>query len=198
MSSNSSVDYYNSHAEAFIDSSINADVSLLYNEFEKLLKDGSYILDLGCGSGRDSKHFLENGYKVLSADPSEEMCKQTFLLTYNDVVQQSAEELKYVETFDAVWACASLLHVAQDDMKGTLEKVFASLKPEGILYASWKYGFDERLLDDGRLYSDFTEEMLNDLLQEFAGIEILKMWMTDDVRENNTTRWINVLVRKNQ
>ena len=103
MSSNSSVDYYNSHAEAFIDSSINADVSLLYNEFEKLLKDGSYILDLGCGSGRDSKHFLEKGYKVLSADPSEEMCKQTFLLTYNDVVQQSAEELKYVETFDAVW-----------------------------------------------------------------------------------------------
>ena len=64
MSSNSSVDYYNSHAEAFIDSSINADVSLLYNEFEKLLKDGSYILDLGCGSGRDSKHFLEKGYKV--------------------------------------------------------------------------------------------------------------------------------------
>ena len=51
--------YYNYNAERFVESTINADVSELYMPFEKLLSPGAKILDLGCGSGRDSKYFVQ-------------------------------------------------------------------------------------------------------------------------------------------
>ena len=196
MSSNSSVDYYELHSEEFIRSSINADLSVLYGRFEALIPDGCYILDLGCGSGRDSKHFLDKGYSVLSADPSEEMCKQTALLTNNDVVLLKAENMKYVDSFDAVWACASLLHVAKNDTEDVINRVLVSLKHGGIFYASWKYGDNERKLDDGRFYNDYTEESLKELFNKFEEAIVIDMWLTTDVRAEFTTKWINVLVKR--
>lgn len=38
----------------FVFSAINADVSSLYKEFEGHIKRGCRVLDLDCGSGRDS------------------------------------------------------------------------------------------------------------------------------------------------
>ena len=43
--------------------------------------NGASILDLGCGSGRDSLYFLEKGYIVTSVDASEEMVRLSSELT---------------------------------------------------------------------------------------------------------------------
>lgn len=50
-------------------------MSHLYGKFEKHLCKGNKILDLGCGAGRDTKHFLDSGYDVVSVDGSIEMIK---------------------------------------------------------------------------------------------------------------------------
>lgn len=57
------------------------------------------------------------------------------------------EELKFEDGFDAVWACASLLHVAKKQMPGILQLLPQALKKDGILYASFKYGDSERIKD---------------------------------------------------
>ena len=44
------------------------------NRFSTLLPERGYILDFGCGSGRDTKYFLEQGFYVDATDGSEEMC----------------------------------------------------------------------------------------------------------------------------
>lgn len=71
------IEYYEKNAEDFVNSTINADMSNLYAVFEKYLFPGCKILDLGCGSGRDSKYFTEKGYIVTAVDPSVEMCAST-------------------------------------------------------------------------------------------------------------------------
>lgn len=38
--------------------------------------DGARVLDFGCGSGRDTKYFIEQGYHVEAIDGSEELCKR--------------------------------------------------------------------------------------------------------------------------
>ena len=48
---NDSIEYYEKNADEFVFSTINADVSSLYKEFEGHIKRGCRILDLGCGSG---------------------------------------------------------------------------------------------------------------------------------------------------
>ncbi len=55
------VKYYDEHAQKFIDLTIHADVSKLYRIFEKrITSGGGRILDLRCGSGRDSKYFVSS------------------------------------------------------------------------------------------------------------------------------------------
>ena len=64
----STIEYYNTYADRYSEITRNADMSDIYQHFEENLKLGCRILDLGCGSGRDSKYFLDNGYDVVSLD----------------------------------------------------------------------------------------------------------------------------------
>ena len=56
------IEYYNKNAKEYFDTTINGDMKKAYDLFLKDLEKGSLILDFGCGSGRDSKYFIENGY----------------------------------------------------------------------------------------------------------------------------------------
>ena len=119
---NRTIEYYNTHADRYSEVTRNADMSDIYKRFEEHLKPGSRILDLGCGSGRDSKYFLDKGYDVVSLDASEAMCRKTQELTGKEAVHKRIEDMNYENEFDAVWACASLLHVAKSDMHKILSQ----------------------------------------------------------------------------
>ena len=58
---NKTLDYYNKNSEAFIQGTISADLKDMQNKFLNEL-NGNKILDFGCGSGRDTKCFIEAGY----------------------------------------------------------------------------------------------------------------------------------------
>ena len=189
------IEYYNKNAEAFIQSTIDVDMSGLYSEFEKYLFSGCKILDLGCGSGRDSKYFMDKGYQITAVDPSEVMCASIKKIFGINVLKMSAEDIVFVEEFDAIWACASLLHIKMSEMKMVLNKCTQSLKKGGYMYASWKYGKGERI-DGYRYFCDFDEESIKKVLSVISNIKIVKVWKTSDVRNMNMTVWINVIVKR--
>ena len=62
--------YYLDNSKEFFDSTINADVTPLYDHFLKYILDKGHILDLGCGSGRDTRAFLNKGFTVDAIDGS--------------------------------------------------------------------------------------------------------------------------------
>ena len=178
-----SVDYYEKNAETFVASTLNLDVCMLYKEFEKYLKPGCRILDLGCGSGRDSRYFVEKGYTVVAIDPSPVMCKKTKEVAGVPTYMMRAEELLFENEFDAVWACASLLHVSREDQVVVLQKIERALRKDGILYCSWKYGNQERL-ENGRCFTDLDEKALDRILLNVTKMRLVKIWVTTDVRSN--------------
>ena len=90
---NRTIEYYNTHADRYSEITRNADMSDIYKRFEENLKPGSRILDLGCGSGRDSKYFLDKGYDVVSLDASETMCKKTYELTGRPALNMRIEDI---------------------------------------------------------------------------------------------------------
>ena len=71
------LDYYNSNAELFICDTKDVKFSDIQKEFVSYLPPCSDILDLGCGSGRDSMTFMKMGYNVTPADGSEKLCEMT-------------------------------------------------------------------------------------------------------------------------
>ncbi|MBS6182775.1 class I SAM-dependent methyltransferase [[Clostridium] innocuum] len=188
------IEYYNTHADEYCAETRDVNMSGLYAEFGKYLKPGCKILDLGCGSGRDSKYFYDKGYQVVAVDPSIEMCKKTRELVPIDVLEMRAEDLKFENEFDAVWACASLLHINRKYMPLTLDKILKSLKSKGVLYASWKTGNDE-LTQSDRMFTNYSKEEVIDLFEASMSSLIVELWITQDSIKRNIS-WTNVIIKK--
>ena len=72
---NKTLDYYNQNADAFVAGTVSVDFKHTQDKFLSRLNPGDYVLDFGCGSGRDTKYFIEAGIKVDAIDGSEELCR---------------------------------------------------------------------------------------------------------------------------
>lgn len=194
--SDKTLQYYNANAKSFTANTFFVDFSQIQQEFLTTLPPGAYILDFGCGSGRDTKYFLEHGYKVDAIDGSLELCKLASAHTGIKVRQMLFQELQERERYDGIWACASILHVAKNELPDILQRMYNALKPNGIIYASFKYGGFEGVRN-GRYFSDFTEESFSKLVKGIHGLVIEKMWITGDVRDGREEeKWLNIILRR--
>jgi len=190
------IEYYQTNAKKFVNGTINVDMSELYRPFLDLLPATGTILDAGCGSGRDTKFFSSQGFKVVAFDNSPELVKYASEYTGQDVLLLSFEEINFKNKFDGIWACASILHVSQNKMGLVLSKLGASLKPDGILYTSYKYGEGE-LTRKGRFFSDYTENSFDLLLKRLPEFKVIRYWKTADLRAGRSNEeWLNILIRK--
>lgn len=59
--SDSTLNYYNQNADTFVKNTVYVDFKETQDKFLSFLKRGDRVLDFGCGSGRDTKYFLEKG-----------------------------------------------------------------------------------------------------------------------------------------
>ena len=188
--------YYDRNAEAFVSGTLSADMSETRSQFTSLLPANARILDFGCGSGRDTKAFLEAGYRAEATDGSHALCEIASAYTGIPVVQADFRDLDAVERYDGIWACASLLHLPRADLQDVLRKTEKALKPGGILYLSFKYGSFEGIRD-GRYFTDLTESSLDALLQTVPSLQKVRLWCTRDVRpDREDTEWLNALLRR--
>jgi SAM-dependent methyltransferase len=187
-----SVRYYDQNAEAYFAATVAADVHSLRSKFLIHIPDAGDIFDAGCGSGRDALAFQRAGYDVTSFDASLEMCRVARLHTKLPVIQMTFREMMWDCAFDGIWACASLLHVPRVELPEVLLRFVRALRPGGVLYASFKYGTKERMVD-GRWFTDMTEPALRSLFRSI-GLNTVECWITNDVRTGRTEeRWLNAL-----
>ena len=189
-------DYYNNNAQDFVDSTFMVDMQSLYQPFLNLLPDFGRILDLGCGSGRDALAFKNMGYQIEAIDYSAELVKQASELTGIEVRLQSFYDLDEIDTYNGIWACASLLHCERHRLVDVLQKMIQSLKSNGVIYMSFKYGDQDRE-KDGREFTDLNEQQAGELLNHFSQVSLAKQWISIDKRPDRTEQWLNLLWKKN-
>ena len=119
----STLDYYNTKATEFVSGTVEVQFTEMQDTFLKYVPAGGKILDFGCGSGRDTKYFLSRGYVVEATDGSEELCKIASEYTGIPVKKILFHELNSVEEYDGIWACASVLHVAKQELPVIIQKM---------------------------------------------------------------------------
>jgi SAM-dependent methyltransferase len=190
-----SIDYYNKNAAEYFEQTVNLNMQESLERFTELLPEGSSILDLGCGSGRDSAYFISCGYDVTAIDASEEMCNIASIHIGQDVLQMKFAEMDFDEVFDGVWACESLLHVPGDEIEEIQSKVKNSMKINGILFMSFRYG-DFEGEQDGRYYTDYQTRTIKELIAKFEDLELIEIKKSEDIRQGIENLWINALVRR--
>lgn len=165
--------YYNLHSQEHFDATVTANVTELYTRFLKYLPPNANILDVGCGSGRDSKAFVDMGYKVSAIDASSEMCALASKYTGINVICMDCRSIHETQKYDAVWACASLLHIDSENLLQVLARLREALRTGGIIYMSFKYGDFEGERDE-RYFLDMNEEKLSRLVSEIDGLRVIE------------------------
>jgi SAM-dependent methyltransferase len=192
--------FYSIQADNFADRTLSIDLSIHYKYFSKHVPSG-HILDLGCGTGRDSKSFLERGYSVTAMDGAPEMIARTIKETdgrCNAYLTALYDELSFRDQFDAVWAMASLVHVGDEDIFRVLSRIKDALKEGGIGYISVKEGTGSAIDNDGRFFNFYNLEKFIPLFSKLEDIEIIEHFNTKSETKNinECVSWLNIIFKK--
>lgn len=101
------------------------------------------------------------------------------------------QEFDEINAFDAVWACASILHVPFIELPQVIGNIERALKPSGYWYVSFKHG-DFEGERNGRYCTNLTERSLGKLLEPFEQLELIETSVTPDVRVGRGDEmWLN-------
>ena len=193
-----SLNYYNENAYSYCIQTKYGDMKESYDKFLAMLPDKAYILDFGCGSGRDSKYFIEHGYKVAAIDGSEKMCELA-----TEYIGQKVECIKFDELsddslYDGIWACSSILHVERENLSDILKKMIMALKENGVIYTCFKKG-DFYEIKEGKYYNYITREILENILSDVdSNFQIIDYYESSTATNVNrpTAIWGNYLIKK--
>lgn len=149
MFSKSTRRYYETHAEEYFRQTYGREIVDYWEMIELRVKPGSLIIDLGCGSGRDLKHFSDAGYVGVGLDYSLPLLRMAASYSQQPVVLGDLRALPFNRhSFDVAWAIASLLHLPRDSVGTALREVRFCLKPRGTFFAAVKEGCGERSCPD--------------------------------------------------
>ena len=173
---------------------------------EYLAKPGSTLLDLGCGPGRDTLFYGEQGYRVVGADLSQGMLEEALRrVPGGNFVRADMRHLPFPDgAFQGVWASASFLHVPKESAGLALTEMRRVLAEGGVLFLAVKRGQDEswREPEDAphRFYfAYYTSAELADKTGQ-AGFEILSLSENFSRQQKHPDGtpvcWINLYARK--
>jgi len=162
------------------------------------LARGERVLDAGCGPGRDVAWLSALGFDAIGVDLSAGMLREGLTRGVTaPLIQADMGHLPFKDSsFQGVWACASLLHIARTDALYVLQEFERVVHP-GYLYAMVKEGEDQAWVQgawgERRFYVYWRPGEIQALIRQ-AGFEVLGCWVGDD-RAGRPHPWIGVLGR---
>ena len=199
------VESYDASAAAYRDgmSQVPDSVRLAIDEFVADLRPGARVLEIGSGPGRDARVLEEGGLSVRRTDVSPGFVELMRADGYAaDVLDPLTDDLDDPTSpgapYDAVWANASLLHVARADLPAVLRRLLEATAVGGLLRLWVKEGDGEAWSTHGhvagaRHFTFWREEPLRAVLEE-AG------WAVETVVRSTGAEtgqpWLDVRVRR--
>lgn len=166
---------------------------------------GKNVLDLGCGPGHDSYYFAEKGFDVVGMDYSSEMIRRAKdFKKIKNMPKFKVGDMRYLSqyfepnTFNAIWACASLLHIRHEDIDSVLKGISYVAKNNAGLYIGLKGGNGKQLVKEEKLgkpmQREFTLWTKEEFLQKVAPYNwILEGFHTEEGSQflGKPTEWLN-------
>ena len=190
-STREAIGYYDAIAAGYVADTAGVEFGELQREFARRLPKGGRVLDLGCGSGRDSLAFLKAGLAVDAVDGSAQMVKAASELTGLPVAHATFSDYEPQGPYDGIWACSSLLHVPAAKLAAIISKYARALAPGGTFYLSFKLGAHDGMRN-GRWFTDLDEPALRALVAEVPGPRVDRVDVTGDARPGRCgEKWLN-------
>ncbi|MBQ2262071.1 MAG: class I SAM-dependent methyltransferase [Loktanella sp.] len=189
--------FYSSNAATYAQSG-GEKISQHLNRFLAELPARARILELGCGGGRDAKALIAAGHDVEPTDGIPEIARQAEELLGIPVKVLRFEELEARDAYDAIWANASLLHVARTALPDVLRRVRTALKPGGLHLATYKGGGQEGLDRHGRYFNYLTPDDVVQMYEHAGDWDIVSLveYVEAGYDKDTPEPWTAIMVKK--
>ena len=193
---NTTIEYFDEKAEKIFREAFTITSRDSQKLFASYMKEGGVILDFGCGSGRDSAWFREQGFEVVPCDGSPVLANLAQQYLGTPVKVMEFNELDETEVYDGIYASASIMHLEYDQLLSLFPKMIRALKPEGILYVSFKYGENDGYYGK-RYFTYMTEERFAGLAAQFPQLKVLMTETFGNPQPGlHDFRWFHAVLKK--
>lgn len=190
------IDTYNATARAMAEkfSGLGARVEDIDRGFLYCEKENPFVLEIGCGNGRDSVEILKHTDSYLGIDISESMIRLA-----RETAPQGKFEVVDVESYafpsgiDIVFSFASLLHSDRSNIARIFERFAEAMNTEGIFYLSLKYGEGRHTKTDEfgtRTYYFYVPEDIKEIVQDHFEV------VYEDVHDLREQKWFVLILKK--
>ena len=186
--------HYDNSADSFWHGTKDHDVSQNIKALlQALPKDRALdILDFGCGPGRDVHAFKVLGHNPVGLDGSKSFCEMARKHSGCPVLHQQFLSLELEEnSFDGVFANASMFHVPSKELPRVLLELHTALRPNGILFTSNPRGNAEGW--NGQRYGHYMELEDSKLFLEKAGFKIVHHYYRPEGKPINQQPWLAIV-----
>jgi trans-aconitate methyltransferase len=174
--------------------------------FISLLEPNALVLDVGCGAGVKSRYLIEQGLRVVGIDFSERFIEiATEEVPEGKFLVMDMRDLSSLsQTYAAVFAQASLLHIPKKEALATLSGLVEKLQPQGLLYVAVK-GIREGAPDEEikqehdygypyeRFFSYYSMDELRSYFEEL-GLRVVY----ENAHKTGKTDWLQIIGERTQ
>lgn len=196
MTPDKTLNYYETHAEEYFQSTYDTDMSSACDRFLKYLPPGGSILDLGCGSGRDLKYFHRKGFQAEGVEASRALCQKASCYTGLPISCLHIQDWKPLHKYNGIWCCASLLHLAPEEIFPFMQRAAQALNPGGALFISAKYGIATGWDTQGRYFTDFSDALIDEISAKAPELKLTERWLASDGLGRQNIKWVNLIYKR--
>ena len=149
---------------------------------------------LGLGAEEIYRHLYSIAQGI---DASEELCHfadsrglQVRCISIQEWCGEKKDAL-----YDGIWACASILHLEESDIYRFFHCASKVMKKNGVLFVSVKNGIITGLDEQGRYFTNFTEDLLLEICKENPQLSLIERWESEDSMARAGFVWWNLIFR---
>ena len=199
---------YNAHPKQYEQATANMTPTPEIDDFTALLPSKELpVLDAGCGFGRDTAKFAEQGFKAIGIDMSDGLLMRAKALYPNlEFRNMDVRKLDFDDaSIGGIWCNATLLHLKDKDIQKALQEFKRVLTPGGIIFFSLKEGtgeeeFVEKFSSDSARYYRYQTVESTTKLVEASGLVIVKIYTINERekwgKDKRDLNWVYCFAKK--
>ena len=163
--------------------------------FTFVTKKNPFVVEIGCGAGREAEYILTKTNSYVGMDISEGMLEVAQENLPNaHFIKADIASYQFPQDLDIVFAFASLLHSSREELQVVFKRIYESLNEGGVVYVSLKRKdeYSSAVVEDAygpREFYYYTRETL----LEIAGDNFEEVFYEEQER---IEPWFTMILKK--
>jgi len=161
--------FYQNNYQAYHEKTFSIDPSSFLSPLAKRLPPEAFVLDVGCGSGRDLLWMKKRGFEVIGFEQSPGLAELARDNAGCEVIEGDFETYDFSSILvDAVMLIGALVHVPHEKFSKVFENITSAISDDGSVLITLKEGSGNLTAQDGRTFYLWEDPKLRELFDSLG------------------------------